>query len=281
MTITHSGIIHFEPDRVVKLGDPSAIRIEAEKTRQAHEIGARTGLFRAPRVLALDESAGRLELERLNGIGPLADHLRCRAPINALVLRRVGESLAALHEQTRLPTEMTRPLPADWSSRHGENVVIHGDLSVQNVQLCAGDGSIAILDFSMSPWLGLPGTVGDSLIDLTWFGRNLFMCARPLSVSRSRIENALLVFLDGYLRPRPISAGAEELAAELAALNDRLTQRVQSRVRLPGWRKWWYDLRIERCAAFLRLARFRNELAGIVARGSSEGSVPACGMDAQ
>jgi tRNA A-37 threonylcarbamoyl transferase component Bud32 len=280
MAVVSPGIISIEPDRVVKRGAPALLRIEAEKTRQAQRIGERSGLFRAPRVLALDEEAGRLELERIEGIAPLIARLRSRSESGAL-LARLGRSLAALHADMVLPDEMTLPLPADWSSRHGEDVVIHGDLSVQNVQLCAGDESIAILDFSMSPWLALPGTVGDSLIDLSWFGRNLFMCARPLSTSRSRIENAFLLFLGGYLRTRPMSAGAGELAAELAALNDRLTRRVQSRVRLPGWRKWWYDHRIERYAAFLRMARFRNELAGIVASEPSDGSVPGCETDAR
>jgi hypothetical protein len=164
-----------------------------------------------------------------------------------------------------LPDEMIQPLPAEWMDQGEPIVVIHGDLSVQNVQVEADGESLVILDFSMSPRLAIPGTVGPRTIDLAWFGRNLFFKERPWRAWSNRPGDEMIVFLSAYFMDTGFEPHIERLAAGLAELNARFSRLVRDERRIPRWRLPWYLQRAQRYGAFLRSRRFSNRLIRAIA----------------
>lgn len=265
MPVINPRTVLIESDRVVKCGDPDSLRVEAEKTRQAQQIGEKTGWFRAPRVLGYDDAMGRMELERIEGISPLVGRLRARQ-VSGPLLHRLGGCLAALHAEVALPESMVRSLPDEWLDRSDPNVVIHGDLSVQNVQLEADGESLVILDFSMSPRIGLSGTIGHRGIDLAWFGRNLFMRDHFWHAWSAHPGDETIAFLSGYIKSAGSAADLKCLVDRLAELNDQFTSLVRGRKRPRRQPRWWYEYRTALFSRFLRSAAFLDRLARAVER---------------
>jgi len=241
---------------MIKKGPAPLIRIEAEKTRLAHQLGERTGLFRAPRVLACD--ADRLDLERIEGIGPLASAFR-QAPEGDRLMARIGRGLAAIHDTLAGDISLFTPLPDPWLGDEKELVVLHGDLNLQNVQLDLQNWSPVILDWSITPRLGLNGTLGPREFDLAWFVRSMFFVwGRSWPLMNKFTNEAARTFLKSYFEATDYSPGTEGFCDRMRLLGDKFTRAVTSRADDSLARHLWYLWRVERYRRYAESERFRG-----------------------
>lgn len=180
------------------------LRQESLRTRQGGEIGNRTGLFHAPRVIA--DSDGILATSWIPGIRPLRNALHEAATSEGLrLVSLVGRSLAAIH--THLPPS-GRTDAVGWRGTFTapDVVGIHGDFGMTNVQV-NGDGEIVILDWAPPVWAGGLSARASSHWDLALFLVDMNY-QRPRDPARVPGVGALGArFLAAYAEARPEADG--------------------------------------------------------------------------
>jgi O-antigen/teichoic acid export membrane protein len=218
------------PGRVVKHRRPELIAVEAEKTARAVEIGAATGLFRAPFVLAADAAGGTLATERFDDLVPLHEIL-LRGPGAEPLLAQAGRALAAIHRDLALPAGMRRPLPAPWAAPEADvDVALHGDFNTLNLFVRRGTGDLVVTDWETSYLAYTPHdpvarempTTGPRYFDLAWFVASLF---RRTWFGFGRIADApgcAEIFLRSYFVAAGPAARPEGFARYLATFPEHV-----------------------------------------------------------
>jgi hypothetical protein len=255
---------NLQSDRVIKSSRPLLMAMEAAKTRQAQQIGENTGLFRAPRVLSFEPGARRLELERIDGICPLARAYKL-APDGRGLMVRIGRSVAAFHDMLRLPASLSLPLPEPWLVTAEGTVVLHGDLNAQNVQVALRDWSPVILDWSITPLFGVEGTIGPRELDIAWFVRSMFFVWSKPGLSRENPAcQAAEVFLKSYFDSTSYSPQAEEFGRHLFQFGEKMTRAVTGHIDMSFPRHLWYLWRARRYLLYVKSERFRKTIESIL-----------------
>jgi len=158
-----------------KVGPAGLLRVEAEKSRRAARIGAASGLFRVPALLAVDEERGVIEFERVRGLSTLLSVIIDDHPDSLNLAGRAGRALAVVHRDLRLPTDMRRTLPSPWMDRGDDEVFLHGDYTSSNVCIDRQTGELVIVDWSAAPAVGRRPTLGPPYFDVAFFVRHLMM----------------------------------------------------------------------------------------------------------
>jgi hypothetical protein len=162
-----------------KTGDPTALALEAEKSRRAAIIGQETGLFYVPEVIRFDPVTSTLETERIHHLQSLLDLVVQRDPQIDVLCRRAGQALANVHASLQLPDELTKlPFPSSGEASI-DNVVLHGDFNGANVCYDRRHDRLVIVDWSMAPGLPGIGTVGPRYLDIMWFVGFFFLQPWP------------------------------------------------------------------------------------------------------
>lgn len=232
------------PGRVVKYRCSELITVEAEKTARAGAVGATTGLFRVPQVLAANPAQGSLATERFDDLTPLHGLLLRGAGAEPLLVA-AGRALAAVHRDLALPDTMRRPLPAPWAAPEaGVDVVLHGDFNTLNLFVRRSTGELVLTDWETSylaysphdPVAGEIPTVGPRYFDLAWFLASLF---RRTWLGFGRIPAApgcAEIFLRSYFASAGSSARPEGFAQYLAAFPAPLA--AAEAVIGVSWRYW-------------------------------------------
>lgn len=202
--------IEFSEHTVTKTDDPARMRIEVEKTRRAFTIGSDCGLFRVPEVLDYDETKGVVVFERIKGIGPIRKAVSWGDEYNTFA-EMLGSCVALIHRRLTLPGDMIVPLPSELSMP-GDDVFLHGDLSVCNI--CAGNHwpPIVILDWQMTPVHGGQATYGTRYFDLMWFIDNLLYRPTTQHLFGNPVAPVASKFLDAYFKEARLPCDAEEIA---------------------------------------------------------------------
>ena len=170
------------------------MRIEAEKTRRAFQIGRDCGLFRVPKVLDYDEANGILVFERIDGIHPISSTIR-RCPS---IVERVGRSLAIIHQNLFLPESMKIPLPSEFALA-GTEVFLHGDFNGCNVCLHPCSKSIVIIDWQMTSRHGGRATYGSRYFDLIWFINYMLWKPSVSNLFHDPVSPVAKLLLESYL----------------------------------------------------------------------------------
>jgi tRNA A-37 threonylcarbamoyl transferase component Bud32 len=198
-------------DIVIKTGPPQLMRIEVEKTCRAHRISEQCGLFRAPKVLDYDETSGTAKFECIHNIKTLREVTASGRPPESF-MEKLGQSLAIIHKDLKLPENMVIPLSKDYSLT-GSEVFLHGDLGPCNVCVNANNFEIVILDWRTARKLGEKVTYGSRYFDIMWFVYNLFY--RPLGRARYKaaVEAGPMAeeFLRGYFKTSDYAYNHQEL----------------------------------------------------------------------
>lgn len=187
---------------VIKRSTPEAVTREAARTRRARELGSASGLFRVPEVLACDAEAGILELERLHFLEPV-QRLLAYAPAASPVWSRLGGVLAAVHGDAGLgdaPQRDSRDtLPPQWRPAGAADVAIHGDFDAGNIFYQRQDDMIVVLDWAVTPMLGVFCDLGPRCFDVAFFISGAFFLPRRHLWHRG-INAKLNCFLRAYER---------------------------------------------------------------------------------
>lgn len=166
--------VRFDPNEVLKRGNPRTIAIEVAKTRQAAALAKETGLFRVPGIHDHQLQAGIIRFERLRGFVPIAQPIAYGAMGSDLV-KRTAVILALLHDRLTIPDEFREALPEPWACSDEPDVTLHGDFNTDNLLYSPETDEIAIIDWSVSALLGATGSMGSRYVDLAWFIKSLFL----------------------------------------------------------------------------------------------------------
>ncbi len=193
----HSAI-QFGKNTVTKSTVPELMRVEVEKTRRAFKISKDCGLFIVPEVLDYDETKGVAVFERLHGIEPIHDCVSWGEEYNTLA-GQLGQSLAVIHRNLTLPSDMIVPLPAGLNLP-GNDVYIHGDFSVYNLCVRKKTTNIAILDWQMTAVFGGQATFGTRYFDIMFFISNLFNRPTIRYLFSNPVLPVVLRFIDAYFQ---------------------------------------------------------------------------------
>lgn len=236
--------IELQPDRVVKYRRPEVIAIEAEKTARAGAVGAATGLFRVPYVLATDAAQGSLATERFDDLVPLHGLLMRGAGAEPLLVT-TGRALAAIHRDLELPDPMRRPLPAPWMAPDaGVDVVLHGDFNTFNLFVRRSTGELVVTDWEATylahslhdPGSGEMPTIGPRYFDLAWFVASLFS-RRWFGLERIHdAPRRSEIFLRSYFLEAGPAAQPDGFARYLSAFADH--REAAEVARGAGWVTW-------------------------------------------
>jgi tRNA A-37 threonylcarbamoyl transferase component Bud32 len=203
--------IQFSRHTVTKTGAPELMRVEVEKTRRAFQIGEECELFRVPEVLDYDEAKGVALFERLDGIEPIRNAVPWGEKYGILA-EILGASLARIHGNLKLPSDMLLPLPPELALLQNE-VFLHGDFSVYNV--CVGKRwpPIVILDWQMTSVHGGRATFGTRYFDLMWFINNLLYRPRIRYLFGNPVASVSRQFLEAYFKTARLEYKADEIAS--------------------------------------------------------------------
>ena len=192
-------------DTVVKRQGYHDMASELKKTINGREIGIRNNLYEVPKVLDSSHETGTITFERLDGMVPLLQRLYTSDNSDQLITT-IGRSLASIHNELKLPSEMTVPLPAVWAHENSPQVFVHGDFNLVNLLCRPQTDNLIIIDWSVAHFVDSTGpndaqpTYGTCYFDLAWFITALhFRRGRYLRFKTIRdVGNKADLFLQGY-----------------------------------------------------------------------------------
>ena len=192
-----SQAVEFKETTVVKKVDPALVAIEAEVTQAAHELSENCNLFYCPRVLDCNPQSGTFDLERIEGIVPLADYFDT-AGAGIRIIGKVGRALACVHSRLEVPDKAVRPVPSDWQGPDKDCVALHGDFNLINICYKEDTDQIVILDWATGPALKFTGNYGPRYLDLAYFIRSLLLQQRRFRQAAGLFHRRTNAFLQAY-----------------------------------------------------------------------------------
>jgi 5-methylthioribose kinase len=203
--------VQFTEEFVIKTAAPELMHLEVEKTRRAYQISQQCGLFRVPQVLEYDEMRGTAKFEFIHNIKKLREIIACGRPPESF-MERLGQSLAVIHKDFKLPDDMIVPLAKEYDLA-GSEVFLHGDLGPGNVCVDIKNFQIIILDWMTARKLGEQPTYGTRYFDIMWFIYNLFYSPLGRERYKTAVEAGPLAgdFLRGYFKASDYSFNHQEM----------------------------------------------------------------------
>lgn len=203
------------------------LEIELAKTKQAIQIGDKTGLFYVPRVIDFRPQEGVLEFERIEGLCDFQEMIIRNDNRRYGFLEKLGQGLAITHETITLASGMKKNLPDEWMRLSEDYVFLHGDLSAYNICYQEQTERLVVLDWSTSPLLGGSFTYGPRTFDLAWFIYSIFFHLPAGCIANWNAPGMANAFLRGYIKYHQKDLG-----------NDmrRLQRQVEHFRRYPYWR---------------------------------------------
>lgn len=174
------------------------IKIELMKTKQATHIAEETGLFYVPKVLSFDVEKGLLEIEHLKRLRTLEELAICNDDRLPNLIEKLGRALVAIHNNLTLPSELKINLPDEWMSPNGDNVFIHGDLTMCNVCIHEPTERLVIVDWSSAPIFDMVATFGTRYFDIIWFISHIFYKMPIKCVFKWKANRLTDKFMNGY-----------------------------------------------------------------------------------
>lgn len=178
------------------------IKMELMKIKQATHIAEETGLFYVPRVLSYDTDKGLIGFEYLNRLRTIEELAFCNDRRLPNLLEKLGQALAAIHNNLTLPSEFKINLPDEWISPNGDNVFIHGDLTMLNVCIHEPTGRLVIVDWSSAPIFDMVATFGTRYFDIMWFIAYIFYTMPITGVLKWKSKRWVDKFMMGYTTSR-------------------------------------------------------------------------------
>jgi aminoglycoside phosphotransferase (APT) family kinase protein len=155
----------------------------------------------------------------------------------------VAACLATIHENLRLPRDMHVPLPPGYSFP-GPSVVLHGDLSANNVFVTTTEPRIVVLDWQASLVIGGQATIGTPYFDVAWFVSNIFgaMCAWNTA---SRCAKYAIPTATRYVNRYLIAAGRQnDVESVVCYLRQFFAHRFAQKIATHNpTRRWLYVVR--------------------------------------
>jgi len=234
---------------VIKQDLPELMSVEVEKTRKAHEIGKACKLFRVPEVLDYDPATGKAKLERINNIQSIRSVLSYGNNFDDLIAH-IGKTLATIHNELKLPSDMVIELPYAWKGPEKNKVFIHGDFNTVNVNYDVHSNELVILDWQMTKVWGGNATLGTQYFDVTWFIHTMFFQPFYNVGFAKPVAHWATIFLRNYIN------SSKCLYDELlfrSYLRDAINNVTRSnKNRMP-----WYRF-ISHCPALIRFHLFIN-----------------------
>jgi len=202
--------IRMDGRTVVKSAPPRYLRVEIEKTRRAARIARETGLFRVPDVLDYDDRKGTAVFERIPELRTIREAVRSDRE-RGETAGRVGQALAIIHRDLRLPDDMRLPIPAAFTDGGGD-VFLHGDFGLRNICFEPGSPAPVILDWQFTDMHGGEATFGSRYFDLVWFVNTLIWIPAAGHLLRDPVAPVARPFIESYYRTAGLPYDGEALS---------------------------------------------------------------------
>ncbi len=214
-------------ESVIKKLPEASFQLELDRTMAIAEVGNSTRLFTVPEILDFDEENRVIEFRRLTGIKPIGEILH-NENRDAFLFERIGQSLAAIHNELRTSIGGNIPLPETWDLPSNTPVVyLHGDFTAFNVFYREESDELVILDCATSDRCGAQATIGSWCFDTAWFARSL-LYGHLLKQSRA-VTAAIdaIAFVEAYCRHRFNPPDTSEFTPYLTMLLSKFSERQE------------------------------------------------------
>ena len=210
------------PDRVIKRQPEGLFRLELDRTMAIAEIGRSTNLFTVPKVLGFDEDAGEIEYARLQGVTPVWEILYSDSS-HALLMERIGQSLAAIHNDLKIPSHRQVPLPRVWVPFPGVSTVgLHGDFTAHNLLYRQESDELVVIDCATSDRCGAQATTGPWCFDIAWFVRSLLYGRHPEEACVKTLADDACLLVKTYCAHRYAVVDANQFLQYFTAMFSEL-----------------------------------------------------------
>lgn len=221
----------FTDKTVVKYQSVEKMRLELIKSKRAAAIGTNTGLFRVPRIISHDPVKGAITFERFYGLCDLRETLLEFPSLDELLIR-LGKILATVHNQLRLPEDITTSVSQTGLQLSTQPVFIHGDFSYINIFYSQERDEFVIIDWSTTTWLG-EGTIGPCYVDLAILIKSLFTRHLFMQPVIKNLEELCILFLKSYSLESKAGFCLDEFKCFFKAILGKYL-----RTRVPDMPKW-------------------------------------------
>lgn len=193
---TKNNSVTIEGNRVTKRSTSHLMAIEVEKSKNAGIIARSTGLFRVPDVTDFNSSEGYAVFEYIPDMVSIRNVIFLN-PNSSTIAERLGEILAVIHKELKLPELMSKPL-IEPVKPECESVFIHGDLSLSNIGYIPQSDEIVLIDWQTTAQFNPSSTLASPYFDLAWLIRNIYLSPTRKMLFQDLITPVLQSLLGMY-----------------------------------------------------------------------------------
>ncbi len=178
-----------------------AVRFEMElaMSREAHRISALQHRFTVPQIIRSNPEEGTISLEYYPNLRSIRSFLD-DSEIMPRLVRMAAESLAYVHANLSPEKKIGLPPELDLPERPETGVFLHGDYTIENVQVDNALEKLVILDWSLTPLVNCAANWGTFYWDLGWMVKSILVMP-PFRCFRNREREGLAdIFIQNYMR---------------------------------------------------------------------------------
>ena len=181
---------------IVKTYDYHDILVEKRNTIFAFEM-EKEGLFYIPDVLNKDASKS-IEFEFIPDLQPIKLIVQNQMDY----LYKIGKALSLIHLNYTLPLAYKRE--SSWINQFSKERIfpkgfLHGDFTVNNVQLQKGTNKLYVIDWASSYLAGPSFNYGICVWDVCLFINSLFYYPPYILLDKKKLSDLADSFLQGYM----------------------------------------------------------------------------------
>ncbi len=188
--------VDHEQGIVTKVYDYQDIMIEKRNTIFALEM-EKEGLFYIPGVLNKDTTRN-IEFEFIPDLVPVKQATKNKSK----QFFRIGQILRLIHNKYAMPTAYKKE--SSWVAQFSKELIfpksfLHGDFTVNNVQLQKGTNKLYIIDWASSYLAGTSFNYGVCVWDICLFINSLFYYPPYMLLDKRKLSVLADSFLAGYM----------------------------------------------------------------------------------
>lgn len=205
--------IHPEKGLIKKsILEKDDFELELKTTLAARKVATESGLFYVPKILDVDFKDNSIVFEYLPSLIPLSVFLY--TPSKSTLLRYVeqaGTILSTIHSFLNVDdTKVFIPIKFSGGSPLS---FLHGDYTLNNVQLDCSCGKIVILDWALTPLVRPPGNWGPVYWDISWMLNSIFISSPYLDANFNERKLLADCFIRSYQQRSSFNLDCKELSS--------------------------------------------------------------------
>jgi hypothetical protein len=194
--MTHNRCIVDKDRRILKKYiSLESFEYELSASSAAYSVAKASGLFYVPKILEYNSEELWVDFEYLPALIPLGQYVYSRNPQLLVLMEQAGVILSIIHKTLHLNKKKTLPgiLNCD-----GQQVFIHGDFNLTNVQYDLFSKKIVVIDWALTPRANMVCNWGSPYFDIAWMVNSLFYDLPWLRFDYQFRTHLAKIFLESY-----------------------------------------------------------------------------------